>query len=385
MAKALKSIPSRLASLDILRGFDLFLLLFFQPVLIAISQVADIPFLNELSWHFDHEVWEGFRFWDLVMPLFLFMTGAAMPFLFAKYTTGKSQRDGLYWRIARRVIVLFVFGMIVQGNLLALDPNHIYIYTNTLQAIAIGYLIAAIILLSGGWKQQIIYTLALLVIYTVPMIAIGDWTQEGNFAYKVDELILGKFRGDTSYTWVWSSLTFGVTVMSGVFAGQLLKSKNTKLKTVLTLLIIGVALTAAGYALSPIVPIIKRIWTSSMTLFSSGLCFLLMAIFYWLIDCCGFSRGLNWLKVYGMNPITAYMLGEVINFRSIVSSVSFGLEPILGEYYSAWLTFGNFLILFLLLRFMYNQKIFLKVYLKHKSRKNKRMLVFLRSWRILKK
>jgi predicted acyltransferase len=98
-----------------------------------------------------------------------------------------------------------------------------------------------------------------------------------------------------------------------------------------------------------------------MTLFSSGLCFLLMAIFYWLIDCCGFSRGFNWLKVYGMNPITAYMLGEVINFRSIVSSVSFGLEPILGQYYSAWLTFGNFLILFLLLRFMYNQKIFLKV------------------------
>lgn len=361
MAKAIKSAPSRLASLDILRGFDLFLLVFFQPVLIAISQAADIHFLNELSWHFDHEVWEGFRFWDLVMPLFLFMTGAAMPFSFAKYTSGKSQRDGLYWRIARRVIILFVFGMIVQGNLLALDPNHIYIYTNTLQAIAIGYLIAAIILLSGGWKQQIIYTLALLVIYSIPMIAIGDWTQEGNFAYKVDKLILGKFRGDPSYTWVWSSLTFGATVMSGVFAGQLMKAKSANIKTVLTLLIIGVALTAAGYALSPIVPIIKRIWTSSMTLFSSGLCFVLMALFYWLIDCCGISRGLNWLKVYGMNPITAYMLGEVINFRSIVSSVSFGLEPILGQYYSAWLTFGNFLILFLLLRFMYNQKIFLKV------------------------
>lgn len=361
MAKALKSIPSRLASLDILRGFDLFLLLFFQPVLIAISQVADIPFLNELSWHFDHEVWEGFRFWDLVMPLFLFMTGAAMPFSFAKYTTGKSQRDELYWRIARRVIVLFVFGMIVQGNLLALDPNHIYIYTNTLQAIAIGYLIAAIILLSGGWKRQIVFTAALLIIYTLPMIVVGDWTQEGNFAYKVDELILGKFRGDISYTWVWSSLTFGVTVMTGAFAGQLMKSHKASLRIVLHMLIIGALLIIIGIALSPIVPIIKRLWTSSMTLLSSGMCFVLMALFYWWVDCCGFSKGFNWLKVYGMNPITAYMLGEVINFRSIVSSVSFGLEPILGQYYSAWLTFGNFLILFLLLRFMYKHKIFLKV------------------------
>ena len=73
------------------------------------------------------------------------------------------------------------------------------------------------------------------------------------------------------------------------------------------------------------------------------------------------SRGLGWLKIYGMNPITAYVLGEVINFRSIVSSVSYGLAPYLGPYYGAWLTFGNFLILFLILRAMYRNRIFLKL------------------------
>ena len=361
MSKTKNPTSARLASLDILRGLDLFLLLFFQPVLMAVGQAADITWLNKLMWHFDHEVWEGFRLWDLVMPLFLFMTGAAMPFSFAKYTSGKQKRDELYWRIARRVIVLFIFGMIVQGNLLALDIEHVYIYTNTLQAIAIGYLIAALIMLSGGWRQQIVFTMSLLVIYTIPMIVVGDWSQNGNFAYKVDELILGDFRGDLSYTWIWSSLTFGVTVMTGAFAGQLMKSHKASLQIALKLLIIGIALIAIGIALSPIIPIIKRIWTSSMTLFSSGICFVLMAVFYWLIDCCKFSKGMNWLKVYGMNPITAYMLGEVINFRSIVESVSYGLGPILGAYYPAWLTFGNCLILFLLLRIMYKQKIFLKV------------------------
>ena len=361
MAKTTSSTPKRLASLDILRGFDLFLLLFFQPVLMALCQATDIEWLKEFSWHFDHEVWVGFRFWDLVMPLFLFMTGAAMPFSFAHYTSGKSKRDGLYWRIARRVVILFLFGMIVQGNLLALDLNHIYIYTNTLQAIAIGYLIAAVLLLSGDWKQQICYTMALLVVYTLPMIVIGDWSPNGNFAYKVDEFILGNFRGDLSYTWVWSSLTFGVSVMTGVFAGQIIKSQRANIQTALKLLIIGVALVGIGLLLSPVVPIIKRIWTSSMTLYSSGWCFILMAIFFWVIDCCGLSKGLNWVKIYGMNPITAYLLGEVINFRSIVESVSFGLVPILGDFYQVWLTFGNFLILFVILRFMYNHKIFLKV------------------------
>lgn len=30
----------------------------------------NLPFLNGILYQFDHEVWEGFRFWDLVMPLF---------------------------------------------------------------------------------------------------------------------------------------------------------------------------------------------------------------------------------------------------------------------------------------------------------------------------
>ena len=80
MNKPLSNTPPRLASLDILRGFDLFLLVFFQPVLWALAHQLNTPWLNSILSQFDHEVWEGFRFWDLVMPLFLFMTGASMPF-----------------------------------------------------------------------------------------------------------------------------------------------------------------------------------------------------------------------------------------------------------------------------------------------------------------
>ena len=75
----------RLASLDILRGFDLFLLVFFQPVFVALARQMNMSFLDSILYQFDYEVWEGFRFWDLVMPLFLFMTGASMPFSLSKY------------------------------------------------------------------------------------------------------------------------------------------------------------------------------------------------------------------------------------------------------------------------------------------------------------
>lgn len=351
----------RLESLDILRGLDLFLLLFLQPVLWSLGEAAHCGWLDSLLWHFDHEVWEGFRLWDLVMPLFLFMTGAAMPFSFARYADPAVPRRRLYVRIARRVIVLFIFGMIVQGNLLAFDPDHIYIYTNTLQAIAAGYLIAAVILLNFTTRSRIMATAALLVAYSLPMALFGDYSPEGSFAFNVDRIIIGRFRGDLTYTWTWSSLTFGATVMLGAIAGAMMKDARNRPATARRLAITGVALVAAGLALSVFEPIIKRIWTSSMTLYSGGWCFLLMAGFYWLIDCKGRSRGLGWLKIYGMNPITAYILGEVIDFRSIVASVSYGLESLLGAYYPVWLTFGNFLILFLILRFMYRHKIFLKV------------------------
>lgn len=354
----MKTQSPRLASLDMLRGFDLFLLVFFQPVLIA---TVGWQYDNALLHQFDHESWIGFRFWDLVMPLFLFMTGVSMPFSLSKYKTVDDKRP-VYRKIVKRFLLLFLFGMIVQGNLLGLDLNRIYLYNNTLQAIASGYLIAAMFYLHCSVRHQLVAAVIMLLVYWLPMTFMGDFSLEGNFAYKVDSLILGRFRGDDSYTWIWSSLTFGVTVMTGCFAGHVIrKDMDNRKKVVARLFAIGSALVLMGLAWHFQMPIIKRIWTCSMTLFSSGLCFLLMAIFYYWIDYKGHHRGLDWLKIYGMNSIAAYLIGETINFRCVVHSVCYGLEQYMGEYYAGWLTFVNFLILFLILRYMYKNRIFLKV------------------------
>ncbi len=355
----------RLASLDILRGLDLFLLVWVQPVLWSIGQATDAEWFHRLLWHFDHERWAGLRMWDMVMPLFLFMVGTAMPFAFARFRNdSKLDRRGVYRRIARRFLLLFLFGMIVQGNLLALNPERIRIYTNTLQAIAFGYLIASMIVLHLNLRGQLIATALLLIVYWLPMAFAGDYTLQGSFAYRVDELILGDFRGDRSYTWVWSSLTFGATVMLGAFAGTMMRGVEPGRRTrrAALMALVGLGLIAAGLLWSLEQPIIKRLWTASMTLFTGGICFLLMALFYWWVDALGHSRGLNWLKIYGTNAITAYVLGEVVNFRSVVHSVSFGLQHIIGDqWYAVWLTFGNFGVLFLILLAMYRTSTHLKL------------------------
>jgi len=282
----------------------------------------------------------------------------------------------VYRKIIKRFVLLFIFGMIVQGNLLGLNPDSLYLYSNTLQAIATGYLIAAIILLHCSFRYQVLITLLLLLLYWIPMTFFGDFTPGGNFAEKVDRLVLGQFRDGVywgedgnwhfspyyTYTWIWSSLTFGVTVMLGTFAGKIMKEgKENRKGVVRLLLLLGIVLIGVSLLWSLQMPIIKRLWTCSMTLFSGGLCFLLMGLFYYWIDYKEHTYGLDWLKIYGMNSITAYILGEVVNFRCIAASISYGLEQFLGNYYSVWLSFANYLIVFFILQMMYKHRIFLKI------------------------
>lgn len=347
----------RLASLDILRGFVLFLLVFLQPVLAVFGYQTELPWLNDILYHFEHAEWEGFRFWDLVMPLFLFMTGASMPFSFAKYKYGE-QKGAIYRKVLSRFLILFILGLFAQGNILAFDLNHIYLYNNTLQAIASGYLIASLFLINCSIKHQVLGTIALLVIYWIPMAFWGDYTPEGNFAYHVDRAVLGRFMGDPSYTWIWSSLNFGATVMLGTFAGRIIKDGK---RVTLRLVVIGIGLICLGLLWNLQIPIIKRLWTSSMVLYAGGWSFLIMALFYYVIDQKKLSRGLNWLKVYGMNSITAYMLGILISFRSVADSLFFGLEQYLGSFYTPFLTLCNYLIIYGILALMYRHKIFVKI------------------------
>ncbi len=109
-----------------------------------------------------------------------------MPFSLSKYKTASVDYWPVYRRILKRVILLFIFGMIVQGNLLGFDSKHIYFYSNTLQSIAVGYFIAAVIQLHFSFRWQIIITLLLLLVYWIPMTFLGDFTPAGNFAEQVD-------------------------------------------------------------------------------------------------------------------------------------------------------------------------------------------------------
>lgn len=374
------SSSKRLESLDALRGFDLFFLVALGPLMHSLARTANVEWLNESMWVFSHVSWEGFSPWDLIMPLFLFMSGISMPFSLSRYKSISDKRP-LLRRLAKRILLLWIFGMMCQGNLLALDPNTIYLYSNTLQAIATGYLITALLFLFTSRRTQIITAVVLLLVYwtTMQFITVdgyggGNYTPQGNLAEWIDNTVLGRFR-DTAqvidgkvviadwyhYTWILSSLNFGVTVLTGLFAGYIAKDKIEEKKKLKLYFGTGITMVIAGWLWNFQMPVIKTIWTSSMVLVSSGYCFLLMGLFYYWIDYEGHRSGITWLKVYGMNSIVAYMLANVVNFRCIGESLFYGLEQYMGSYYSFLMTLWNIGAVYVIIWFMYKRGIFLKV------------------------
>lgn len=370
MTKPINS--ERLLSLDVLRGLVLFMLVFFQPLLWSIGGVVDKPWMDAILFQFEHEVWHGFHVWDMVMPMFMFMAGVTIPFSMEKY---KDNRRQAYVRIVRRVLLLWVFGMIVQGNLLGLDPKYFRYYSNTLQAIASGYLVSSVLYLNLKPKWQVVAAAFLLLLYWAPATFLGDFTPEGNLPMKIDRAVLGShmdgveydasgawhFSEYYNYTWIFSSLTFAVTVTLGSFAGQIIRRGNDKRKNALKLIAYGVILVLVARLWDLQMPIIKKIWTCSMALYAGGFSFILTGLFHYLIDYKGWSSGVKWLRIYGMNSIVAYILGEAVNFRSVVESLSYGLAPYLGDWYKVWVTFGNFAIVFFILWILHKNRVFIRV------------------------
>lgn len=371
-------IKERLESLDILRGLDLFMLVGFQSVFLQLARATD-----EGSWLrcvsdtlFTHVSWEGYHLWDQVMPLFLFMAGTSIPYAMARYKSGKERISSrLVGRVVKRVILLWIFGAIIQGNLLDLNPQTLYLYSNTLQSIAAGYLFSVIFFLCLPIRGVLAVCLLLPAIYTTGMLLTGGYAPVDNLAESIDRQVLGRFMDGATvsetgevifadwyhYSWIYSTLNFTTTVLSGVLTGYVLKSDypvRRKLQRLLTGAIVCFLLAGA---LSCVEPIIKQLWTSSMTFLSSGISISLMTLSYYWVDVRKHGKGLRWLKIYGMNSILAYMLFFTLDTTSLRDFWLHGFSRLLGDYYPVLFELAHVGIIFCILLLCYRRGVFLKV------------------------
>ncbi|WP_236974009.1 acyltransferase family protein [Membranihabitans maritimus] len=358
----------RIMSIDALRGFDMLMIIFLDQFFKNLHRGADTAFTGVMAQQFNHPEWFGFHFYDIIMPLFLFVVGAVIPYSLGRIRESNKNLTPVYRRLGRRFIILFILGWIVQGNLLELDINTFKIFSNTLQAIAVGYVFTSLAYLHLSKKARYILFAACLVIYAL-ILTVPNVPGEGrsilmpdqNFAIYFDRLVMRGFDDGLQYTWLLTGFGFTATTLSGLFAGEIIKSSIARPKVARNLLLMGLGGVALGLVWGIWHPIVKKLWSSSFVLFSSGICFLLLALFYWIIDVKGYKKWSYFLRVIGMNAITAYVLSHVISFPEISNYILFGFEQYLGDFQPLLLSIGGFGILYLLLWYMYKNKTFVKV------------------------
>lgn len=301
----------RLVALDAFRGLTI-------GFMVLVNDPGDG---RHVYWPLEHAEWHGWTPTDVVFPSFLWIAGVAMTLSLAKRTAAGATRPALLLQALRRAAIIFVLGLIVyaapQFNL------HTQRIMGVLQRIAICYFVATAIYLTTKVRGQIAWIAGLLTVYwllmafvPVPGFGAGRLDVEGNFAHYVDRVVLGSHNYHNTVTWdpegIISTLPAIATTLFGILCGQILRLAKPLKQRVGWMMIIGACLMIAGLIGNVWLPINKKLWTSSFSLFMAGLDFALLSVFLWLADGLGFRRGLRPFIALGLNPITIYMISELL-------------------------------------------------------------------------
>jgi len=366
MSTEMKNVPSeRLVSIDALRGFDMFWIMGADAFFGSLFQLIGFTVLAR---QVEHSAWNGFTFYDLIFPLFLFIVGASMPFSIGKRLERGDSRKGLTLHIVKRTLLLFALGL-VYNHILDLNFQE-FRWAGVLQRIALCYCLTALIVMNTKTKGQAVAAAAILLAYwavmkwvRVPGFGAGVLTPEANLAGYIDRQILpGKF---CCYTFgdnegLLSTLPAVSTTLLGVLAGQWLRSIHSQKKKTLGLLAGGVAGLALGLLWNLVFPINKLIWTGSYVLYAGGWSLLLLGLFYWLIDVRGHRKWAFPFVVIGLNPITIYVAQGVFDFAILSGIAVHGFIHRLGTVEPLFDALCVLTVKWLFLYFLYRQKIFLK-------------------------
>jgi len=322
MAGMSASQQERLVSLDGYRGL----------AVAGMILVMNAGNWSTVYWPLLHAAWNGWTPTDMIFPSFLFIVGVSMTFSFASRIAKGAGRAGLAWHVVRRSAVLCALGLFLNA-VPTFDLATLRI-PGVLQRIALCYLGGGLLYLAAERRRVAVIAgvaaallfgyWAMLRFVPVPGFGAGRLDSLGNLDAYVDRAVFG-----VHHLWPYgltpghgvtydpegllSTIPAVANLLFGILAGEWLRSERSGARRAARLAVAGAAVMLAGWLLNPVVPINKRIWTSSFALFSGGFSVLALALMYWLVD----LRRWRWWTppalVFGTNAIFAYSLAMVLS------------------------------------------------------------------------
>jgi predicted acyltransferase len=376
---ALQTTPARITSIDAFRGFVMFLMLAEMMRLWTLHTAFPASiFWAVVAFNTTHVPWQGCSLHDLIQPAFSFLVGAALPF---SIDSRRAKGAGFGRMLAHaiwRSAALILLGIFLRS----LGRGHTYwTFEDTLTQIGLGYTflfllaftpirvqaIAFIVILVGFWAAFVLYPAA-----GSPGL-FGHFEKNTNLAWAFDVWFLNLFPREKPFlanSGGWSTLSFIptlATMMLGLWCGEWLKTPRTAAVKLKGLVAAGFALALAGLLLQwlHLCPIVKRIWTSSYTLYSGGLVILLLAAFYGIIEIKGWRRWAFPLLVIGANSIAVYVMSWTMEeFVGDALVRHLGRAPFMvfgPPFEHVLLGFAILTVFWAILLWMYRRRIFVRI------------------------
>ncbi len=383
---AKSSAPSqRLVSLDALRGFDMFWIIGVDAMFATLHYTSGNKVIQFVAYQLDHSEWEGFRFYDFIFPLFVFIVGVSLVFSLSK-TIEKGGRSKAIGRIFRRSLLLYALGVFYYGGFSNSWDNMRLV--GVLPRIAFSYFFAGLLFCFFKPRTLVITCAGILIGYwamltfvpfpnyrdaTAPQMVHGSFTQNLNLVGYFDlQYLPGDNGNGIDPEGLLSNIPAIASCLLGVFAGLLLMDQKTvDRRKVIYLLSFGVVSIALGWLWGVQFPVIKKLWTSSYVLVAGGYSAILLAAFYQIVDVWKYQKWCQPFVWIGMNAITIYMgeniLGgyhgyDHISERFLGGDIRSFFEHHVGKGFGeSMINIGGLLAAFLLARFLYRRKIFLRV------------------------
>ena len=382
-------------SLDAYRGFVMLLMI---SAGLGISKVA-LEFKASPAWQFlayqvDHAAWRGCTLWDLIQPSFMFIVGVAVPYSIAARSTQGHAFGRLFAHALWRAFALVALGVFLASTG---QKTTNYSFAIVLAQIGLGYpflwllawtrprtqIISVVAILIGYWAAFALYPLP-AANFDYRSVGLppdwilfqgfeAHWQKNANFAAAFDQWFLNLFPRNEPFFFNaggYQTLNFVpalATMIFGLITGEFLRGKLTGAAKVRWLILGGLIALVIGWLwdLSGTGPMVKRIWTPSFAIFSTGWALLLLAAFYALIELRGYRRWAFVFVVAGMNSIALYCMSMLMKpwIRERVKlHVAENAFDVFGRTYAPMIEMITILLVLWLVAFwMYRRKIFLKI------------------------
>jgi len=386
---------ARNVAVDVYRGFVMFLMMAEVLHLARVSRaLPDSGLWSFLAYHQTHVEWAGCSLHDLIQPSFSFLVGVALPYSIASRVAKGGTFGRMFLHAIWRAFLLAALGIFLRSTG---SQQTNFTFEDTLTQIGLGYPFlfmlgfrpprwqwgALAVVLTGYWLAWALYPLppADFNYQAVGVPAdwshhydglMAHWNKNANLGSAFDQWFLNLFPRSKPFVFNgggYLTLSFIPTLgtmILGLIAGRWLRADAPRIPF-RKILIAAVACIGAGLLLhvAGICPVVKRVWTPAWTLFSGGLCFLILAAFSYVLDVRGYRRWSFPLMVIGMNSIAAYLIAHLWEgFFASTLRIHLGQDffRFAGDAYAPFLQGAAILLgYWLVLWWMYKRKLFLRV------------------------